>query len=438
MAEYFEAIKTVLKKHSIEIGHRISVEKDGEIYEGILMPNTGDPDVLVIKLDNGYNVGLAVDNVRIKKIDAIKPKALTTKKKETIKFDRSKPLVCLITTGGTITSKVDYNTGGVISLMTAEEFVKKTPEIANIANIEIVQPFTKMSEDMEPADWASLSQEIAKQLNRGAVGAIVAHGTDTLHYTAAALSFMLETSKPVILVGAQRSSDRGSTDSAMNLICAVHLAVSDIAEVGTCMHATMNDDYCLFIRGTKVRKMHASRRDAFRPINDLPLAKVYPTGNIEVLNENYKKRENKKAEADAKFEEKIALQKIYPGSDPEILEYLASKYKGIVLEATGFGHIPTASKKSWIPAIKKVSARIPVVVATQTIYGRVNTNVYTNLRILFSETNAIPAEDMHPETAFVKLGFVLGHTKKLEEVRKLMLTNLAGEISSREGDAFLI
>lgn len=436
--DYSKKILDVLKKHAVEIGHSIAVEKGGEIYEGIVMPNTGDPNLLVLKLENGYNVGLDLAGAKIKKAGSEKSKTFTTKQKEFVKFDKSLPLISLITTGGTITSKIDYNTGGVISLMTPEEFVKKIPEIGSIANIGIVQPFNKMSEDIDPKDWAILAEEIAKQLNKGAVGAIVTHGTDTLHYTAAALSFMLRTPKPVVLVGSQRSSDRGSADSAMNLICAAYAAASGIAEVGICMHATMNDDYCYFIRGTKVRKMHTSRRDAFRPINDLPLAKIHPSGSIEIMNENYKKRENAKAVADTKFEEKVALQKVYPGSDPEILEHLAGRYKGMVLEATAFGHVPTNAKKSWIPAIKKVSSEIPVVIASQSIYGRVNTSVYTNLRLLFNETRAIPAEDMHPETAFVKLGFVLGHVKKLEEVRKMMLTNLAGEISSRDLDAFLI
>ena len=436
--DYSEKVKAILKKHAVETGNRIAAEKDGHVYEGILMPNTGDPALLVIKLDNGYNIGLDVSGARIRKIDTGKPKALVARQKEAMKFDKSKPPVSLITTGGTITSRLDYDTGAVKALMTAEEFLKKTPEIAGIANISIVQPFAKMSEDFEPQDWAVLAEEIARQLNKGSVGAIVAHGTDTLHYTAAALAFMLKAAKPVVLVGSQRSSDRGSTDSAMNLVCAAHLAVGGIAEVGTCMHATMSDDYCYFIRGTKVRKMHASRRDAFRPVNDLPLAKIHPSGNLEIMNSGYRKRSEGKAVADTKFEPRVALQKVYPGSDPEILEYLAAKYKGVVLEATGFGHVPVQSRKSWIPAIKKISAEIPVVIATQAIYGRVNTSVYTNLRILFGETDAIPAEDMHPETAFVKLGFVLGHTKKPEEVRKMMLSSLAGEITERDIGGFLV
>jgi len=435
--DYSPGVEMELKKHAIEIGDTIEIEKDDSSYRGMIMPNTGDPDILVLKLGNGYNVGLSLEGASIRKISGVKPKIMTSQKKDHEKFDKSKPLVALITTGGTITSKIDYATGGVTSLMTPDEFIRKTPEIGEIANITIDQPFTKMSEDMDYEDWALLAEEVANRLNRGAAGAIITHGTDTLHYTSAALSFMIKTTKPVVIVGSQRSTDRGSTDSAMNLICAAYAATSDIAEVGVCMHSSINDDACYFMRGTKVRKMHASRRDAFRPINDLPLAKIHPSGNIEVMND-FRKRSEGKAEADARFEPRIALQKVYPGSDPEILEYLASKYKGVVLEATGFGHVPTHSQRSWIPTIKKVAQEIPVVVSTQTIYGRVNTNVYSNLRILFNETQAIPAQDMHPETAYVKLGFVLGHVRQIEETRKMMLTNLAGEITQRDLDAFLV
>lgn len=433
---YSDSVKKILDKEHIDIGHRVTVKKDNTTYEGLLMPDGKDKDTLVIKLDSGYNIGLHFQNAEIKKADAENAMKKTRERKP-MEQDKSKPLVSLIPTGGTITSKIDYETGGVITLMSPEELMEKIPELGKIAQIKIESPFMKMSEDFTSQDWSEIARAVAKELNKGSEGAIVTQGTDTLHYTAAALSFMLDTPKPVLLVGSQRSSDRGSTDSAMNLICAAHLALSDIAEVGTCMHGTINDDFCLFIRGTKVRKMHASRRDAFRPINDTALAKVFPSGNIEILNSQYKKRSDGKAKADTSFEEKIALQKIYPGSDPEILGYIADRYEGVVIEATGFGHVPTHGENSWIQKIKETCERIPVVVATQTIYGRVNTDVYTNLRILFQKTQAIPAEDMHPETAFIKLGFVLGHTKKQEEVRKKMLENLKGEITDRDVNGFL-
>jgi glutamyl-tRNA(Gln) amidotransferase subunit D len=239
-------------------------------------------------------------------------------------------------------------------------------------------------------------------------------------------------SKPVVLVGSQRSSDRGSSDAGMNLICAARVAVSDMAEVGICMHGSPDDSYCLFLRGTKVRKMHTSRRDAFRPINDLPLAKVWPDGRIDKINPKQKKRSEGKVELDAKFEPNVAILKVYPGSDPAVIDYYVRKgCKGFVIEGTGLGHVPTFVKKSWTEKIKKHSEQIPFIVTSQTIYGRVNPDVYTNLRKLFHEAKAIPGEDMLTETAYVKLGWVLGHTTSMEKVREMMLTNYAGEITTR-------
>jgi glutamyl-tRNA(Gln) amidotransferase subunit D len=360
-----------------------------------------------------------------------------------LKFDPRKPKVGFIVTGGTIISRVDYRTGGVSALEKPEELLMNIPELRNIICIEdILSPFKKMSEDLNYKDWQKIARLTAREINKNK-GVIITHGTDTLHFTSAALSFMLKNLyKPVILVGAQRSADRGSSDAFMNLMCASHLSLSNIGEVGVCMHGSINDDYCYFIRGTKCRKMHSTRRDAFRSINELPIAKVWPNGKMEILNENYRKRdESKKVIADTKFEPKVALLKAYPGSEPEILEFLVKRgYRGFVIEGTGMGHVPTFAEKSWIPIIRKlIKDGVPVVITTQTIYGRVNTRVYTNLRILFHDTKAIPAEDMLPEVAYVKLGWVLGHTKDLERVRELMLTNIAGEISERSGiEAFLV
>lgn len=424
---YSLAIQKFLKKGKIEIGDRISVNE----YEGVLMPKSaGDPDILVLKLDNGYNIGIAFKGVKIKKLKG-EERISKAKKPE---FDKTKPPVAIIATGGTISSKIDYSTGGVRALTEPSELLYNIPELFHIANVTgIVRPFTKMSEDMNYADWQTLAEIIAKELNKDNKGVIVTHGTDTLHYTSAALSFMLKNlTKPVILVGAQRSTDRGSSDAGMNLICSVHVALSNIAEVGICMHGTMNDDYCIFSRGTKVRKMHSTRRDAFRPMNELPLAKIWPSGNIEITNENFKKRSEGKVIADTKFEEKVALLKVYPGSEPSVMDYFVKKgYKGFILEATALGHVPVSAKKSWIPAIKStIESGIPVIITTQSLYGRVDPFVYSNLRIL-AATGAIFAEDMLPETAYVKLGWVLGHAKKPEEIKKMMLTNIAGEITER-------
>ncbi len=452
---YSHGIQKILDSAKISIGDRILVKAKGKEYEGLLMPrpDIGDSNCIVLKLDNGYNIGIRIDRgSAIEKSDHREPKAVKDEeefelgriKKSLLKvsFDPEKPPIAMISTGGTVASRIDYQTGGVAAMMDTKEFLHNVPELFNIVNIRsFARPFTKMSEDMDSSDWISLAKLVAKELNSDNKGVIITHGTDTLHYTAAALSFFLPNlPKPVIIMGSQKSSDRPSSDAGMNLICSSYAAISDMAEVAVCMHGSLNDDYCLLMRGTKVRKMHTVRRDAFRPINDLPLAKVWPSGKLEIINKSYRKRSDEKVKTDAVFEEKVAMVKAYPGSEPSILEYLQGKgYRGFVVEGLGLGHVPTDSRKGWTDIIKKlVKDGIPVVITSQTIYGRINPNTYANLRKLYHHAGAIPGEDMLSEVAYVKLGYVLAKTKDMEEIRKLMATSLAGEITPKTvPDAFL-
>jgi glutamyl-tRNA(Gln) amidotransferase subunit D len=446
---YSRKLDGLFRRKKLRVGSRIRITRAGKAYEGLLMPKTdaGDPDSTVLKLDSGYNIGLKYQpGMRIEKSRGTSPRAVREEKSFELgrisdkflrlKFDPKKPPISLIATGGTIASRVDYRTGGVHMQMDPREFLHNVPELAGIANLKHIRnPFNKASEDMAYRDWQEIARHVACDLNSGMRGVIVTHGTDFLHFTSAALSFMLRNlHKPVVLVGAQRSSDRGSSDAGMNLICSAVAAVGEIAEVGICMHGESADTFCLFNRGTKVRKMHTSRRDAFRPINDLPLARVYPNGKIEILNKNHNKRNDReRVKPDTKFEPRVALLKAYPGSEPGVIDYLVSRgYRGFVIEAGALGHVPTFARKSWISTIKKhVKDGIPFVTASQTLYGRINPNVYTNLRILYREAGAIPGEDMLPETAYVKLGWVLGHTKSPEKAREMMLTNYAGEMTRR-------
>ncbi|MBW2995722.1 Glu-tRNA(Gln) amidotransferase subunit GatD [Candidatus Woesearchaeota archaeon] len=413
-------------------GDKVKVLTEKEEFVGVLMPRPEilDKDVTIVKLDNGYNVG--IENKKIKKIELVetyKPKAPA---KKTIKPKDYLPNITIISIGGTISSKVDYRTGGVYADYTAEDFVAMMPELASIANLKAKKLMSVMSEDMTSKEWLAIAKEIEKELNSGADAVVVTQGTDTLHFSTAALSFLLkDLNKPVVFTAAQRSIDRGSSDAYMNLVCAITAAAKfDAAEVMTCMHATTNDDYCILVKGTKVRKMHTSRRDAFRPINDLPIAKVFENGKIEVINPNYKKKQKGKVKAETKFEEKIALITVHPGMDPNIIDfYIKENYKGIVIAATALGHVP----KTVLPNIKKaVDKNIPVVIASQTLYGRVHPLVYSTLRELSIKLGCIFVEDMLPETAYVKLGYVLGKTKT--KVKEMMLTNIAGEITERSLD----
>ncbi|NYZ75373.1 Glu-tRNA(Gln) amidotransferase subunit GatD [Candidatus Micrarchaeota archaeon] len=436
---YSEKIQSALSKAGAKPGSRVRVAEGKRVFEGILLPrpDAGDENCLVVKLSSGYNVGITFDAKT--KVEALKGGAELEKfAKARKKFDLHLPSVSMIATGGTISNRVDYRTGGVHPLMSPEEMLANAPQLADIVNLRsVVSPFRMASEDMYSEEWKKLAVLAAKELNEGSRGVLVTHGTDVLHYTSAALSFMLKhLCKPVAVVGAQRSPDRGSFDGTMNLACAAHYATGNIAEVAIVMHGSSSDDYCFAVPGNKARKMHSSRRDAFRPINCLPYAKIWPDGRTELLRKDFHGRAEDEVVADAVFEPKVALLKVFPGASPELVEHLVDKkYKGIVIEGTGLGHVPTEPvdrKASWIPAVTRaVEEDVVVAVTSQCLYGRTHAFVYTNLRRLHA-AGAVFCQDTLPETAFVKLGWLLGHNKlSVGEVRQKMRENLAGEINPR-------
>ena len=286
-----------------------------------------------------------------------------------------------------------------------------------------------------------LAKLVEKSLNDSQVkGVVISHGTDTLHYTASALGFMLgKLNKPVILTYSQRSSDRGSSDSRMNLICSTHAALSDIAEVMLVGHATSNDDYCFALQGNKCRKMHSSRRDAFKPVNCKPFARIWINGKIESISDDYNKRNKEKIKVEAVFDQKIGLLKFYPGMNPRIIDYYKKNVKGLIIEATGLGQVNVEGKNSLIPELKKaISKGLLVYITTQTIFGRVDPYVYSSARELES-IGAVYLGDMLSETAYVKLGWVLGHKNWRGSVatKQKMLENINKEFNERLGIEFL-
>jgi glutamyl-tRNA(Gln) amidotransferase subunit D len=424
MVSYLQKVSK-FSSGKIRVPDEIKVITSSKTYEGRLMPSFEDkPTTLILKLGNGYNVGVKFS--RIKKIELVRRGRKTSFPTRKVKHRKTLPTILLIATGGTIASRVDYETGGVIALSSPEEFLRANPEISNFANLKLLQPFTVMSENMKFSHYTKLAKIISKEI-KNHDGVIITHGTDTLHLTSAAMSFMLrELGKPVAVVGAQRSSDRGSADGVQNLLCAVHYCLSDIAEVSVVMHGSSEDDYCLAIQGAKVRKMHTERRDAFRPINKEPLAKIWPAGEVKIINKDYRKRGGI-TKSEQSISNKVALVKAYPNSDPGIIDYYARRgVKGIVIEGTGFGHVPL----DWLPIIRKYRRKIFFVQTSQCLYGRTNLFVYSPLRKL-AELGVISGADMLPETAYIKLAWVLGQTSKREEVEQLMLNNLAGEINKK-------
>ncbi len=416
-----------LSEKGVEDYDLVLVETDRLSLRGRVIPRPEifDDRHLVIKLDNGYNVGISIDNIKNLKI---LEKGWRRREPEIPRMEPKKglPYVPMVVTGGTISSRVDYRTGGVRAYERPEELLDIVPEIADIANIDYKPLFAEFSENLTAEHWVKIAEAAAKELNSGASGVLVAHGTDTMHYSAAAVSFLMKNlRKPVVFVGAQRSIDRPSTDAVLNLIASVRVATSEIGEVVIVMHGSSSDEFAWVIRGVKARKMHTSRRDAFLPINSMPIAKVTREG-IEYLSEFRRRDDSLKVEVDPKMDDRVFLLYVWPGMDPEIVRMIEDlDYHGLVVAGTGLGHTPYRLIKELERLVRR---GIPVVMTSQTLFGRVNLRVYETGRLLL-KAGVIPGEDMLPEVALVKLMYVLGHTRDMEEVRRLMTTNIAGEIS---------
>ncbi len=420
-----------LKKIEAEIGDLIRITKGNQTYEGILIPRSeyGDDKHVVIKLRSGYNIGVQITpETCIEKVGkGEKPAFVAPPLPEQ---NPALPKVAIISTGGTIASRVDYRTGAVRPALSASDLYSVIPELANVARIDAQILSSVLSENITPTHWMEMAKAAVKKIEEGVDGVVIAHGTDTIGYSAAALSFALQNLPvPVIFVGSQRSADRPSSDAALNLSGAVLAAAkSPFAEVAVAMHETVSDTSIAIHRGTRVRKCHTSRRDAFKSVNAQPIAKV-ENNNLTMLTEDYRKRDPaRKPIVKPNFNEKVALIKFYPGLNPAVINWhVENGYKAIVLEGTGLGHVG----KYCFNAVKEaVEKNVIVAMASQCLWGRVNMNVYDTGRDL-QALGVIPLEDMLAETATVKLMWILGQTSDTEEAKRLLKTNIAGELSQR-------
>ncbi len=420
-----------LKKAECDVGDIIRVTSKGKTYEGILIPRSelGEGTVVIVKMKSGYNIGVRItQDVKIEKIGKGTKPAFASP--QLPKQNPALPHVVIMSTGGTIASRVDYRTGAVRSALSASDLYGVVPELSDVAQVDTEIVFSLYSENITQKHWKELAEIVAKRIEEGVDGVVIAHGTDTMAYTSAALSFALQNLPvPVIVVGAQRSSDRPSSDAATNLIGAVKAAgEGPFAEVGLAMHETVSDIATVIHRGTKVRKCHTSRRDTFKSINGFPIAKVKDQ-QVTMLTNQYQRRDAaKKLVLKPNFSDKVALIKFYPGLDPAVIDWYVNKgVKGILLEGSGLGHV----SKYCFDSIKNAVAKgVVVALASQCIWGRVNMNVYDTGRDLLS-FGVIPLDDMFPETALVKLMWVLGQTDNPQEAAALLKTNVAGEFSPR-------
>jgi glutamyl-tRNA(Gln) amidotransferase subunit D len=418
------------KKNKLKEGNLIEITFENEKISGTIIPTNSK--MLTLKFSTGYNAGFDIKKIKNVKILG-QSKSVGKIEKQKIKKNPNLPTISLLHTGGTIASRVDYRTGGVYASFDGDDIATMFPELIKTTNINSILVSNMMSEDMNSEHYKKIVNAIEKETKNKIKGIIIGHGTDTLGYSSAYLSFALENCPlPVILVGAQRSSDRGSSDAAMNLVCAAEfIKKTNFKGVAICMHNSTNDDYCAILPATKTRKIHSSRRDAFKTINDTPIALInYKTKEIKWI-KNKKKFENQNGKflIKNKFEKKVGLLKMHPGINEKLIDfYKKEKYKGLIIEGTGLGHTPTGEKEVFIKKIKDlIKSGCIVAMTSQCINGRVNPRVYSNARIL-SNLGVIYCEDMLPETAFVKLAWLLGNYSK-KEAEELLAKNLREEIS---------
>ena len=421
---YKEKSLAFLEKHNLQIGNMVRVETDST-YSGILMPRYeyNDDKHIVLKLKSGYNIGVEMD--KIKKIEL---ESSETVKKENIPqphVDPKLPKILLVSTGGTIASKIDYRTGGVTPALTAAELNATVPELAKIANVDTEVLFSEYSENLLPEHWKKIAEKINTHVKSEYKGIIIAHGTDTMQYTAAALSFSLAGIPiPVALVGSQRSSDRPSSDAAINLISATRFLVEcNTTGIYVVMHNNTSDDEVACHWGTRVRKNHTSKRNAFQTIGGNPAFivkkdKIEKNPQFNIIKKDYVPKIN--------FDTRVALVKYYPGLDPKIIEHIISSgYKAIIFEGTGLGHVGKIMYE-YVGKAKKKGLFLGM--TSQCIDGMVRMTVYESGRDLLN-LGMIPLGDMIPETALVKAMWALGNSKSIEEMEKLMKENIAMEFS---------
>ena len=424
----------------------------GDTFQGTLMPRYASMDKkhVVLKLKSGYNLGISSSKVKsVSRSGHDLPLATNlvddAKPRLQIWRENVQPVhkIALIGTGGTIASKVDYRTGGVSAALSASEIYDAVPELRKHASIEADFMFNEYSENLEPHHWTLIANRIAEKVRSGGFrGIVISHGTDTMHYTSAALSFALHNLPiPVVLVGSQRSSDRPSSDAALNLLGATIFSIeSPYTGVFIAMHGSTSDDFISCHLGTRVRKNHTSRRDAFESIDRLPIAtvkKAVVKVQSQLVKMEIPKRSNNddaviseglenSFEVESKFDPRVTLIKYYPGLDPNLIAYaVKTGSKAIVLEGTGLGHV---GRKFFPEIAKAINSGVLIFMTSQCIWGRTNMKVYDTGRDLI-ELGVVPLEDMTPETAVVKAMWVMANSHDNAEAVRMMGKNIANEIS---------
>ena len=418
-------------------------------HEGLTLPAAG-PKLITLKLANGYNVSYPesyvesveiLDEVEISEEEAPTP----------IEQDGNLPLVHLIHTGGTIASKVDYATGAVTARFEPDELLQSVPELKSVARLRVVKLGNMFSDDIRPRHWNRMLKATEEAFAEGAVGVVITHGTDTLHLSAAAMGYGWAGNggRPpgrIALTGSQRSPDRGSSDAAENLVAAVHWAAHGPEPTGyrdasvVVMHSESSDGQCAVLPGIACRKYHSSRRDAFKAINQGPLAWINNDGtgpSIEMA-EHEPADARVEAISPMMFNEDVRIAQFIadPHLDPNLV-MLAIKdgFDAIVLHGTGLGHLPISDPQDDSPENTKLRLMLEdhcsnggvVVVVAQTIHGPMNLNVYAKGREQQDMGVIGHGSLCPPSSALVKLHHLLSRGGGQETVASNWTEDLCGE-----------
>ncbi|MFQ5704960.1 MAG: Glu-tRNA(Gln) amidotransferase subunit GatD [Gemmatimonadales bacterium] len=431
---------SLMKKLDFGVWSEVRLGTSRGSFEGLVLPRseTSDDLHIVLKLASGYNIGVRHDTVESVQELGYR-KANYKIPEQEFPFDPNHPRVKLFGTGGTIASRLDYRTGAVIPAFTPGELYGSVPELAEICNLETEKLFGVFSENMGPEQYLVLAERVGEAIRAGYAGVVIGHGTDTMHHTAAALSFMVQRpAVPVVMVGSQRSSDRPSSDAALNLIDATWTAAhGPIAEVMVCMFGPTSDRYNLLHRGTRVRKMHSSYRSTFRTVGDIPLAMVQRGQITQLKQDCLLRRDDHTVDVKTAFEEMVTLIYYYPGMRADVIDSLIdSGYKGIVLAGTGLGHV----NRAIYPALERAKAAgVQVYMTLQTLWGFVQMHVYETGREIL-ELGVVPLANMLPEVGYIKLCWALGlYPDDPAAVKETMTATIAGEMTEREPhDGYLV
>ncbi|NJL44298.1 MAG: Glu-tRNA(Gln) amidotransferase subunit GatD [Nitrosarchaeum sp.] len=337
----------------------------------------------------------------------------------------------LLHTGGTIACRVDYATGAVVASFRPEEILALVPELSGLVRLHTQEVCNTQSEFMRFSTYNAMAKGVLQAVEAGARGVIITHGTDTMHYSAAALAFMLENLPvPVVLVGSQRSADRGSSDNYVNLLGAVRFVMRGLPGVFVAMHASSSDDEVCVHLGVRARKMHTSRRDAFRSINAAPFG-VVDVKSGEVRAPALPAVKGACRVLPFREDMRVGLVMTHPQMFASELRAYEG-FDGLVLAGTGLGHAPIegcAEHEDLFGVLASLARKMPVVMASQCLYGRVNLDVYSPGRRIRDAGVLGHGLDMTPECAFVKLAWLLSTFP--ERVRELFQEDLRGEISAR-------